>query len=665
MPSLVLCAHRDSTVSNRLREAFDKLVPGMIEVEAFTDGTEVANRAGSAIAEGRDVPLVFAGIDLDELDGIELLRQLQNAPPLRSSRKVLLANASSTGDADMLLQRGALHGRLDPDFDDEALNRLLKNLLTDFVVHSAPHLIDDLHPLLDLRSLASAFSSARDNLQQLNKRLGDVERSVIAVDGMSDDKVEAVMIDEFERLLGNPVRRDYSPGDVIVNEGDEPGTIWIILSGRVKLYRTIEGDDVTFHSESSGRIVGLMSLSLQSPVFFSCQAVTDTTAMVLSREQVRDAMHRSPGLSNYLITVILRSMARRNRRSSQLLVQVRKLNNRLATQRDELTATLGELQATQERLVETTKMATLGNLAAGMAHELNNPISAILSASEHLDQDIEGLLSKEPDLAIAAAAIPAAKRIPPRSTRDERRLRNQLAKELGIDSSKAARLLAAGVESSDDFKRYRKLIKGVSEDAVIQQLDYAGQIGSSLRNITNCSSRVAALVRSLKVYARADGHQFEEMELNATLDDVLLILSNRLRDVELEKNFAELPPILGNPSQLQQVWTNLISNAVQAIGAAGKITVRTSSPRVGWQRVEVEDNGSGIPDEAREHLFEARFTTRSGRVEFGLGLGLPISRNIIRQHGGDISFESQRGRTVFTVILPEIPPENPQPNSTP
>jgi signal transduction histidine kinase/CheY-like chemotaxis protein len=665
MQSLVFCAHRDPAVSARLREAFDKLVPGMVEVEAFTDGDELANRAGEVLVEGRDLPLVFAGINLDKLDGIELLRQLHNAPPLRSSRKVLLANATDTGDADMLLQRGALHGRLDPDFDDESLNRLLRNLLTDYVVHSAPHLIDDLYPLLDLRSMASAFSAARDNLQELNKRLGEVERSVIAVDGMSDDRVEAVMIDEFDQLLGHPVRRHYKPGEIIVEEGGEPGTIWIILSGRVKLYRTIEGDDVTFHSESAGRIVGLMSLSLQSPVFFSCRAVTDTTAMVLSREQVRDAMHRSPGLSNYLVTVILRSMARRNRRSSQLLVQVRKLNHRLATQRDELTATLGELQATQERLVETTKMATLGNLAAGMAHELNNPISAILNASEHLDQDIEKLLDSTPDLATAAAAIPAAKKTPPRSTRDERRLRNQLAKDLGIDSSKASRLLAAGVESRDDFERFRSRVKGISDEGIMQQLECAGQIGNSLRNISNCSSRVAALVRSLKIYAKADEHVFEETDLNATLDDVLLILSNRLRDVELEKSYAELPPILANPSQLQQIWTNLISNAVQAVGEDGKVMVRTSSPRPGWQRLEVEDNGRGIPDEARDHLFEARFTTRSGRVEFGLGLGLPISRNIIHQHGGDISFESRPGKTVFTVNLPVVPPDISEPTAVP
>ncbi|MEM9237259.1 MAG: ATP-binding protein [Verrucomicrobiota bacterium] len=657
MSVLVLCAHRDPGVAERLLAFFEAAVPGVFEVENFRNGEELANRAGEVIAGERDLPLVFSGIELEGIDGVEMLRQLQDAPPLRGSRKVLVAEAEETVDADPLLQTGALHGRLDPDFDDDSLRCLLRNLLTDFVVQNAPHLIDDLHPLLDLRMLADAFSSARENLHQLSKRLGEVERSVIAVDGMSDDKIESVMIDEFDRLLDHPERSRYQPSQVIVEEGEEPGAIWIILSGRVKLYRTIEGDDVTFHSESAGRIVGLMSLSLQSPVFFTCRAVTETVALKLTRGQVRDAIHRSPGLSNYLITVILRSMARRNRRSAQLLVQVRKLNHRLAEQRDELSETLNELRATQEKLVDTAKMATLGNLAAGMAHELNNPISAILTSAEYLDRDMASLLGSTDELAVAAAAIPEAKRIPPRSTRDERRLKRQLADELGIDTNLAERLLAAGVEDQSDFKRFASLSPGTTQDQVIKQLNDAGRIGSALRNIANCSSRVAALVRSLKIYAKADRHVLETTVINTTVDDVLMILSNRLRDIELVKHYAELPAITANPSQLQQVWTNLLSNAIQAVGHPGRVKVTTSSPRPDWQRIEIEDNGGGIPEEIQDRLFEARFTTRSGRVEFGLGLGLPISRNIIRQHGGDIRFESAPGRTVFTVDLPKTPPE--------
>lgn len=665
MPSLVLCAHHNPVVAERLREAYDRLAPGEIVVESFTNGRELHERAEAAAKENIDIPLIFSGLDLDELDGVALLCGLQKSPDFSGSRKVLLATAEQAESADTLLQCGALHGRLDPDFEDETLQRLNRNLLTDFVVHSAPHLIDDLHPLLDLRLLANGFSKARDNLRQLNKRLKEVERSVIAVDGMSDDRVEEAMIDEFDRLLERPERHRYSAGETMVREGEDPGTIWIILSGRVQLFRTIDGEDVTFHSESAGRIVGLMSLSLQDPIFFSCRAVTPTTSLVLSRAEVSDAIHRSPALSNYLITVILRSMARRNRRSAQLLVKVRQLNQRLSVQRDELTLTLDELRATQECLVDSTKMATLGNLAAGMAHELNNPVAAILHASEHLSKDLESLLASTPDLAVAAAALPAAQKIASRSTRDERRIRDQLVRELDIDSRQATKLVSAGIESRADFEHYASFAAKASKEQVIHQLGHAGQIGTALRNTSNCSHRIAALVRSLKIYARSDEDQFEKIDLNGTLDDVQLILANRLRDVEIVKNYGDLPSIKANSSQLQQVWTNLISNAIQAMGEKGELSLTTSAPRPGWLRVQVEDNGAGIPEEAQAHLFEARFTTRSGRVEFGLGLGLPISQNIIHRHGGEICFVSQPGRTIFTVDLPETPPDITEPNDQP
>ena len=127
--------------------------------------------------------------------------------------------------------------------------------------------------------------------------------------------------------------------------------------------------------------------------------------------------------------------------------------------------------------------------------------------------------------------------------------------------------------------------------------------------------------------------------------------------VELVQDLADdLPRIDAFGSELNQVWTNLITNAVQAMNDRGDLELRTSVPRPGWVRVEVEDHGRGIPPEAAEHLFEARFTTRGGRVEFGLGLGLPISRSIVRRHGGEISFTSEPGRTVFAVDLPRHPP---------
>ena len=663
----ILCAHSDPGVVRRLEKALGELAGGVFRFGAHESGDALLTAALGARRAGEEVAIVFCGLSLAGMDGGDLFRTLKEEPLMRGTRKILLDGPDDAEAVDALLQRGAIQARLDPDFEDERLEKLLKGQLTDYVVNTAPHLIDDLHPLLDLRVLAGAFGSAKENLERLTSRLSEVQRSVIGEDRLSDDKAEAGMIDEFDRILHHPDRRSYAPEEIMVRAGDEAGTIWIILSGRVQLFRTIEGEEVIFHSESAGRIVGLMSLSLQNPVFFSCRAATEVKALVLSRDQVREAIEQSPVLSHYLITVIMRSMARRNGRAAELLMEVRSLNVALAHQRDELATTLKELRATQNRLVDSTKMATLGNLAAGMAHELNNPVGAMLSSTEHLGRDIEELLGSVPELKAATEAIPLARSSPPLSTRDERRLRNELAKDLDIGSKDAARLVTAGVHSKGHFKKLAKKNKKIGQKQLIKEVIHAGQIGTALRNITNCAGRVAALVRSLKLYARNDENSSENVDLNESLDDVLLLLTNKLKEVELSKDYGSVPPLQANASQLQQVWTNLISNALQVAGDDGRITIRTASPRPDWLRVEVEDNGPGIPTEIRDRLFEARFTTRAGRVEFGLGFGLPIARNIVRQHGGDIRFDSQPGRTIFTVDLPRVPPapESNSPNHNP
>lgn len=661
MRCLVLCAHPDPAVADRLRAGLADWAAGAIDTVAVTDGHAALERALGANQAKEDLPIVFVGTGLTGMDGPELLRAFHDEPALRATRKVLLAGPEAAALADALLQEGAIHGRLDPVIDPASLHKLTRTLLTDHVVQSAPHLIDSLHHVLDLRSLAGAFAAARENLHRLNARLRDVHRPVLSLDEMSDDKVESAMIEEIDRLLDHPPRMHFGESELLVHEGDDHGSIWVILDGHVRLYRTVDGEDVTFHSETAGRIVGLMSLSLQSPVFFSCRATSPVTALRLSRAQIHDAVRRSPAFSNYLITVIMRSMARRNKRSAQLLVQVRTLNRLLANQRDDLKATLAELRSTQSRLIESEKMATLGNLAAGMAHELNNPVAAILQAAEHLHQDLRGLLESAPELAAAAAALDLGLERQPLSTRDERKIRAELAAGLGTDAAHAQRLVAAGLRSAADYAAIRRNATTTPPASLLDQVESGGEIGTSLRNIGNCSRRIAALVRSLKVYARADQEWSDDTDVNSTLEDVLAILTSKIKHLTLHKEYSVLPPIRCIPSQLQQVWTNLIHNAVQAMDGCGEITLRTTSPRPGVVHVEIEDDGPGIPPDVQQRIYDPRFTTKSGRVEFGLGLGLPICRSIIDRHGGSLTFDSRPGRTVFTVELPVLPPASDTP----
>lgn len=665
MSSHLLCAHADPRIGQHLASRLTELIgDAPISVHRYADAASLLAAAREFRDAGDPVPMVFAGLSIAGTRQGDLFRTLRQDPRFRGTRHFLLESAENGEAIDDLLQRGLMQARLDPEFSPVHLRQLLTSQLTEFVSTTAPHLIDELYPLLDLTSMADALAAARKNFELLSQRMGAVQRSVVGDSPLSEERVEDAMINEFDRVLGNPERRLYQPGEKLVSEGDEAGRIWIILLGRVKLIRSIEGEEVIFHSESAGRIVGLMSLSLQSPVAFTCRAITEVKAIMLTRDQVREAIEKSTVLAQHFITVIMRTMARRNARAAELLTEVRTLNNRLSRQRDELARTLDELRATQERLVDSAKMATLGNLAAGMAHELNNPVGALMRSVAHLEADLASLLQTAPELAGASELISFARQAPPISTREERHLRRGLSEKLSIDPDEAARLVNAGIRSPEDFERFSPGGNRKKHRDFIERFAFAGKIGVSLRTLANCSLRIGALVRSLKVYARDEPEFSPGVDLNHTLEDALLILANRIKRIELHKDYGDLPAIRANASQLQQIWTNLLSNALQAVEETGVIRIRTLQPRDGWVRAEIEDSGPGIPEEVGKKLWETRFTTRGGRVEFGLGLGLPIVRKIVAQHGGDITFESKPGRTVFIVELPVDPPATP-PNENP
>jgi len=193
----------------------------------------------------------------------------------------------------------------------------------------------------------------------------------------------------------------------------------------------------------------------------------------------------------------------------------------------------------------------------------------------------------------------------------------------------------------------------------LDRIRRGGQLGGSLRNLDTCSRRISKLVRSLKVYARDDQDWQRDIDINQTVEDVVVLLGNHLRGIDLHKEYGKLPPAICMPSQLEQVWTNLLINAIQAMDGRGVIDIRTRFDDENHLiEVVVEDHGPGIPPDVQPRLFNSRFTTRAGRIEFGLGLGLPISKTLIANHGGRISFDSKPGRTRFTILLPTIPPDN-------
>ncbi|MBL0169078.1 MAG: hemerythrin domain-containing protein [Propionivibrio sp.] len=299
------------------------------------------------------------------------------------------------------------------------------------------------------------------------------------------------------------------------------------------------------------------------------------------------------------------------------------VNAALVHERDLLASANFQLDETRTRLLESEKMASIGQLAAGVAHEINNPIGFVNSNLGTLGEYIEDTFAVLDTYAAAEALI-------------------------ARDPQAIARVREAKEERAIAFVR---------EDA-------KSLLAESLEGL----ARVKNIVQDLKTFSHVDQTEWIWADLRAGLESTVNIVWNELRHkAELRREFGDIPPVLCNPGQLNQVFMNLLTNAAQAIDGHGLITVRTGAidgeqGKEVW--VEVEDDGCGILPEHQARIFEPFFTTKP--VGKGTGLGLSLAWNIVQKHGGRIELDSASGQGCrFRVCLPESGPESTEVRSEP
>lgn len=529
---------------------------------------------------------------------------------------------------------------------------------------------------------------------------------------MEADAAAVELLELLESVLGPRPRVHLRAGVRIAVPEGRLNQVFLVVRGRVALTVTSEAGEMILHHASTGPLVGLLALTEMTHSTVTARTTTECEIVSLTMEQLDHALTREPRIGATLTALAMRALATRLRRSEQLHVKN-------ATLTAELRTTLAELRAARAELVDQARMATLGELAAGIAHELNNPAATVTRGVDHLAADLRRLLAHEPPAAgwgrtmvrrlrrrpwprpggtwpVLDAFVTADQRdhVP---AREERALRRALS-EAVPDPALVRRLVAAGVTDPD---RARELVDGPPE--LLARVESAAGLGSTLRAVRVAGHHIATLVSTLRTHARPDSPDDELVErttVAATVQDALRLLEHRLRQAPLEVQVEadeDLPEVLSGPGLLTQVWTNLLSNAADAIarqrtdGQAGPgdghitvrvtgwwppdppppsdgdpgVTLATHPEESGVLRpvgrvptpppavlVEVEDDGPGVPDDLREQIFAPRFTTRRGVVRYGLGLGLGIARSIISRHGGRIALDSRPGRTVFSVVLP-------------
>ena len=359
-------------------------------------------------------------------------------------------------------------------------------------------------------------------------------------------------------------------------------------------------------------------------------------------------------------------------RAEDLHLQNAMLAEDLEAQKEALAATLEDLRATRAELVERARFAMLGELSAGIAHELNNPVTALVRAAKHLHEDVDAALAA-PATASSREAMSRALTAPPRSTSVERALMKELLPVVG-DRTLARRLVRAGIQGADGARALAQIPGG------IDAYEAGARLGGSLRSVLAAGDRVIELTQSLKGYARPDAEDLKPVDVREGIDDVLRLTAHRVRGIRIDCDYEDVPLVRAHPAKLQQVWTNLIVNAAEAIEdenadliaaaeASGgvpelpargeaealiRITVRSAPEGVA---ITVCDNGPGIDPGIVDKIMEPHFTTKAGRVRFGLGMGMSIVRSIIADHGGTLVICSHPGSTTMRISLPTQPQE--------
>ena len=331
---------------------------------------------------------------------------------------------------------------------------------------------------------------------------------------------------------------------------------------------------------------------------------------------------------------------------------------------EELTHTLNELKAAQSRIIQSEKMAALGQLVAGVAHEVNAPLGAIRSSITNIQNSLNTLLQDLPSFYrnIESGLLPVFNQLILRavestifvSSKEERQYRRSVTRELeALDvenaDSLADLLVDMGIYSGID--EYKDIFAHESGPLLMENAYKLSGIFKSTKNISLAADKAANVVLALKTYSRAESSEEKStMSIKDSIETVLTLYHNLIKHgVEVIRTYDDLPNISCYCDELNQVWTNIVHNALQAMNGKGKLEIQIRNAEQ-FAEVRIIDSGSGIPENIKDRIFEPFFTTKPQGE--GSGLGLDIVKKIIDKHNGQIEVESEPGRTCFIVRLP-------------
>lgn len=442
--------------------------------------------------------------------------------------------------------------------------------------------------------------------------------------------------DELRRVAERGRERRLVAGEVLFRQGERASVFHVILEGQLETTREVAGEQALMLTHGPGGYLGAMALLTDTPYRGSTRAIAETVLLELDGAELRRLAAENPPMMRAFLPTI---------------------------------ESVGGAVKGLER--DREKYLAIGQLAAGLAHELNNPAAAaargVATLREYEQQrqeafaEIAGSGASAGTLAaLVLLGTDATERTVPGERLDPL-ARSDLEQELAETLDRrgvadAARIASILTDARLGGEWVDRVATGVGDEGLAAGLRFVGACAGArvlLGELEEATARISALVDAVRSYSYLDQAPRQAVDIHAGLENTLSVVGHKLREkqIDIVRDLdPALPAVEASGSELNQVWTNLIDNAVDALPAGGRLTLRTR--RVAGQRVcvEIRDNGPGIPPDLRARIFDAFFTTKP--VGKGTGLGLDIAHRIVVRHHGELRVESVPGDTRFQVLLP-------------
>ena len=437
--------------------------------------------------------------------------------------------------------------------------------------------------------------------------------------------------DQIAWFIGQSQEMNLKAGEVYSRQGDPADAMFVILEGQLQGRGELSGETFTFTLEA-GNVTGVLPFSRMKQFTVSQRAQTDARALRFPASLFPDLIQKMPELTKRLVGLM-----------SDRIREV----TRLEQQQD--------------------RLASLGKLSAGLAHELNNPASAAKRATGQLRDILKKIKSASLELGrrdLTSAqkaeiekleALFTQKDVVPPDALTISDLEDQIDSLLRSHGQNDLWQLAADLARRNIKPEVlESLFASLDADtarAALVRIAASVEVASLLHEIESSTSRISDLVGAIKEYTYMDQGAIQNVDVVKSLETTLTILNHKLKQgVSVKRDYQRVPLLVNSfGSELNQVWTNIIDNAIDAMRGKGELRVRTYRDD-GCVVVEIGDNGPGISPEVEPHIFEPFFTTKG--VGEGTGLGLDTVKRIVRKHRGNIQVDSKPGDTRFQVWLP-------------